>query len=154
MSDLIDEYSEYNEFASAWDGTDANETRMLWQLLDELDEEWVLVELPEWLAEEKVGFVDGATPTTFVGRIDRETDQAIRLADSATARQLMKPAQRIQNLEAGLENVGDDDPDRRQWLENRLQETRRELETREDVQGLSEEWLPKSQLRNVIRRVT
>lgn len=151
MGELITEYSEYEAFARAWDGTDETEARLLWQLLHELDDDAVLVQLPEWMADEKVGFVDGATPTTFVGRIDRVTDKAIRLAESAAARPLMKRAHRIQNLEDGIENVGDD-PDRRQWLEDRLRETRREFETREDVIGLSEAWLPKSQLRHVIRR--
>lgn len=152
MSDLIVEYSEYETFASEWDAADETEARMLWQLLAELDDDVVLVQLTEWVADEKVGFVDGATPTTFVGRIDQETDKAIRLVESAAARPLMKRAHRIQNLEDGIENVGDDDEDRRQWLEDRLRETRREFETREDVIGLSEAWLPKSQLRHVIRR--
>lgn len=153
MSDLIDGYSEYEVFAQAWSGADENETRMLWQLLEAIDEDEILVQLPEWLAEEKVGFVDGATPTMFVGRIDRESDKAIRVVDSAAARPLMKLAHRIHNVEAGIENVGDDDVERREWLENRLRGTRREFRNREDVPGLTDEWLPKSQLHHAARRV-
>lgn len=154
MSDLITGYSEYDVFAREWEGASENETRMLWQLLDELDDCEVLVRLPEWLAEEKVGFVDGTTPTTFVGRIDRETEKAIRFADSASARPLMKLAHRIHHLEEGIETVGDSDEDRREWLEQRLRRTRHEFRSREDVPSLSEEWLPKSQLRTAARRRT
>lgn len=125
---------------------------MLWQLLNELAEDEVLIRIPEWLAEENVGYVDGATPTTFVGRIERDTDKAIRFADSASARPLMRLAHRIQSLENGIENA-EDDEDRREWLDGRLQEKRQEFENRDDVPGLRDEWLPKSQLLHAVRRV-
>ena len=72
-----------------------SDTRMLWQLLGQLDPDEVLVQLPEWLAEERVGYVNGATPTAVVGRIERETEKAIRFSDSANARSLMKLVHRM-----------------------------------------------------------
>lgn len=170
MTDLITHYSDYDSFAREWHATDLDdhevdlqhardrghitedETRMLWQLLGELSRDELLIRIPEWLAKEKVGFVDGATPTIFVGRIDRETEKAIRFIDSASARPLMKLAHRISHFEEGIENVGGSDDDRRKWLERRLEAKRREFESRDDVPGLSEEWLPKSQLLDVVRR--
>ena len=170
MTDLITHYSDYDSFVREWHAAELNdhevdlqhardrglitedETRMLWQLLGELSKDELLIRIPEWLAEEKVGFVDGATPTIFVGRIDRETAKAIRFIDSASARPLMKLAHRIYHFEEGIENVGDSDDDRQKWLERRLKANRREFENRDDVPGLSEEWLPKSQLLNVVRR--
>ena len=158
----ISEYADYDTFAQEWHADDLgdvaledardsgllneDETRLLWQLLGQLGDDEVLIVIPEWLAEEKVGFVEGATPTTFVGRIERETKKAIHFIDSASARPLMKLAHRIHRLEDG------DTDDRREWLDNRLQELREEFENREDVAGLSEEWIPKSQLLHAIRR--
>lgn len=170
MTDLSTEYTDYDSFAREWhtdelkeaevtlqDARDRgliseDETRMLWQLLGQLQEDEVLIRIPEWLADEKVGYVDGRTPTTFVGHINRETEKAIQFTDSASARPLMKLAHRIHHFENGIENVGDTDQDRREWLERRLHQTRSEFESRENVTGLSEEWLPKSQLINIIRR--
>lgn len=147
MADLdITEYTTYAEFAGAWDASDTD-TRMLWQLLGQLDEEEVLIELPEWLAEEKVGFVDGATPTAFVGRIERDTEKAVRLADSASAQSLMKRAHRIHELEQTT-----DDPDRNEWLDRQLREHRRKFEKRTDAVTLKDEWLPKSQLQSIVQR--
>ena len=153
MTDLISEYTEYETFADDWDAPDETETRMLWHLLGELDTDEVLLELPEWLADEKVGFVDGATPTVFVGRIDRTTEKAVRVVDSAAARPLMKLAHRIHRFEVGLETGATDDAERREWLESHLHRTRREFEQRDDITGLVDEWLPKSQLVRVARRV-
>jgi hypothetical protein len=164
MADLgISEYSNYDEFVRERHADDLggvalddardrgllneDDTRLLWQLLGQLSEDEVLIEIPDWLAEEKVGYSDGATPTTFVGQIERETEKAIHLMDSASARPLMKLAHRIQHLEDG-----DTDEDRREWLDNRLHELREEFEQREDVTGVSEEWIPKSQLLHAIRR--
>jgi len=170
MTNLITAYSDYDAFARAWhadelaqhevtlrkarerDLIDEDSTRMLWQVLGELDEEEVLLRIPDWLAEEKVGYVDGATPTTFVGRIDRETEKAIRVVDSASARPLLKLANRIHHFKQGIEREKGADKDRREWLEQRLTAKRREFEDRDDIPGLAEEWLPKSQLRNVVQR--
>ncbi|MFC7157639.1 hypothetical protein ACFQPA_19615 [Halomarina halobia] len=130
-----------------------DETRLFWQLLGQLASNELLFRVPEWLAEEKVGFVEGGTPTVFVGRIERETDKAILVVESAAARPLAKLAHRIHHLEEALETLSDADPERRTWLAQRLETARREFEQREDVTGLREGWLPKSQLRTVIRRV-
>ena len=147
MADLnIVEYTTYKEFARAWDGSDTD-TRMLWQLLGQLDEDEVLVQIPDWLAEEKVGFVDGATPTVFVGRIERETEKAVLFSDLADARPLMKLAHRVDQLEQGP-----DDADRDDWLDERAEDHRRAFEERGDVVTIQDEWLPKSQLRHVVRR--
>lgn len=127
-------------------------TRQLWQLLGLLDEEELVVQLPEWLAEEKVGVTDRGPPTTFVGRLARETEKAILLEASAAARPLMSLAHRIHSLEDGLSHT-DDDHDRRDWLERRLQEKRTAFEDRDDVVGLRDEWLPKSQVELAVRRV-
>ena len=164
MTDLdISEYTTYDAFVRAWHSDDLgdvtlddaresgllneDETRLLWQLLGQLSDDEVLIEIPDWLADEKVGYVDGAPPTLFVGRIDRETEKAIHVVDSAAARPLMKLAHRIHHLEEG-----DTDDDRREWLENRLQELRDDFENRDDVTGLSEGWIPKSQLLHALRR--
>lgn len=121
MTDLdISEYTTYDAFVRAWHTDDLgdvtlddaresgllneDETRLLWQLLGQLSDDEVLIEIPDWLADEKIGYVDGATPTMFVGRIDRETEKAIHVVDSAAARPLMKLAHRIHHLEDG----GDD----------------------------------------------
>ncbi len=89
----------------------------------------------------------------FVGRIERETDKAILVAESAAARPLMKLAHRIHHLEDALETLSDADPERRTWLSHRRETARRAFEQREDVTDLREGWLPKSQLRTVIRRI-
>ena len=120
---------------------------MLWQLLGQLNPDEVLVQLPEWLAEEKVGYTDGATPTAFVGRIERDTEKAILLNDSADARSLMKLAHRMHQLEEG--NAASDS---REWLDERLADHRLAFKEREDTVPLQDEWLPKSQLRRVVRR--
>jgi len=55
MADLtITEYTTYEEFAREWDAPETD-TRMLWQLLGQLDEDEFLIEIPEWLAEENTG---------------------------------------------------------------------------------------------------
>jgi hypothetical protein len=143
----IQEVDSYEEFANEWDEGNENTTRLLWQLLCQLDDEEVLVQIPEWLAEEKAGYVDGAPPTEVVGRIERETEKAILLGDSAAARPLMKLAHRIHELERT-----EDDSDRNEWLDDRLAEHRQAFESREDVPELADGWLPKSQLQHVIRR--
>lgn len=124
MSELeIADYSDYEVFAREWQapggGDDDTAVRLRWQLLGQLAADELLVQLPEWLAEEKIGFVDGATPTEFIGRLDRETEQAIRFVESAAAPPLLKRAHRIHKLEEGIAGaLGDDD--RQAWLTDRL----------------------------------
>lgn len=147
MTDLdIQEVATSEEFAREWQGNETD-TRLLWQLLGQLDDDEVLVKIPEWLAEEKAGYVGSAPPTAVVGRIERETEKAILLEESAAARPLMKLAHRIHELE---QNEGD--PDRDDWLDNRLAEHRRAFEAREDIPELADGWLPKSHLQHVVRR--
>lgn len=115
MPDLeITDYCDYETFARVWQrdtGADTeSEPRLRWQLLGQLDDDELLIHIPEWLADENTGFIDGATPIEFVGRIDRETAQAIHFADSAAAPQLAQLAHRIHSLENGLENAAGDDP--------------------------------------------
>jgi len=59
----------------------------------------------------------------------------------------MKVAHRIHELERN-----EDDPDRNEWLDRQLRERRREFKERADAVALKDEWLPKSQLRHVVRR--
>ncbi|MFC4987409.1 hypothetical protein [Saliphagus infecundisoli] len=146
----IDEYGDYGQFAEDWKDDDVA-TQQVWQLLGQLEDDELLVQLPEWLAEQKVGFVDGATPTAFIGRITRDTDDAIQFSDAAAVPPLLKLAHRIHQLEEGIENAGDDDS-RREWLEDRLADNREPFEQREGVVGLAEEWLPKSQIERAVRR--
>lgn len=147
MADItITECATYEEFAKAWDGSESD-TRMLWQLLDQINPEEVLIQLPEWLAKEKAGYVEGSTPTAFVGRIERETEKAILFGESTDARSLMKLAHRIHQLEEGNATS-----DSREWVDERLADHRRAFEEREDAVPLKDEWLPKSQLRLVVRR--
>lgn len=150
-------FTDYDAFATAWTslGHDETSTEQHWALLAELGSEEVLVQVPEWLAEEKVGYVEGATPTTFVGRIDRETAKAIRLGDSAAARPLGRLVLRIHELEASIERLQsapDTEPRRLEWLRQRLGEKRSTAAAREEFPSLSDEWLPKSQLEFAGRR--
>ncbi|MFB6229272.1 MAG: hypothetical protein ABEH88_12110 [Halobacteriales archaeon] len=145
MTDLnVRAVATYEEFVQEWGDGD---TRLLWQLLGQFDDDEVLIQIPEWLAEDKAGYVDGAPPTEVVGRIERETEKAILLDDSAAARPLMKLAHRIHELE---QNEGD--PERNDWLDDRLAEHRQAFESREDVPELADGWLPKSQLQCVVQR--
>lgn len=140
------EVATHEEFTEVWPA-DGDESRLLWQLLEQLGEDEVLIRIPVWLAAEKAGFVDGAPPTEVVGRIARETEKAIQVDDAASARPLMKLAHRIHELERS-----EGDPDRDDWLDERLADHRRAFESREDVPTLADEWLPKSQLQTVVRR--
>jgi hypothetical protein len=148
MTELdIREVTSYEEFVREWGESNEDTTRLLWQLLGQLADDEVLVQLPEWLAEKKAGYVDGAPPTEVVGHIERETENAILLGDSAATRQLMKLAHRIHQLEQN-----ENDPERNDWLDDRLAEHREAFREREDVPELADEWLPKSQLQSVVRR--
>jgi hypothetical protein len=166
MVDLeIQEFDDYDDFVREWhadelevslkeardqDLINEDKTRLRWQLLGQLDNDELLIQIPEWLAEQKIGFVDGKPPTEFIGRIDRETEKAILVTDSAAARSLTKLAHRIHQLENNIDNADDDD--RRDWMENRLQQVRDRFESRDDATVLSEEWLPKSQIQLAVRR--
>lgn len=70
------EYSTYEAFTEAHSqhGVAETDQPLVWALLTELDPEAVFIRLPRWLADEKVGYTDGGTPTTFVGRGLRATD--------------------------------------------------------------------------------
>lgn len=162
-------FETYDEFAEEWhEGTlsdtdttleEARErgllneqgTRQLWHVLALLDEDELVVQLPEWLAAEKMGSTERTTPTLFVGRLARETEKAILLEDSAAAQPLMSIAHRIHSLEDGLSNTDDDD-DRRGGLASRLREQREAFSARNGMVGLHDEWIPKSQLRLAIQR--
>lgn len=146
MSELtIEKYADYESFAAAWDDP-AKETRMTWELLEQIDDDEVLVELPQWLADENVGYTQGSVPTAFVGRIATESDEAIQLSDSAAARSIRKLAHRISQLE---QNDTDEDDD---WLNDRLAEHRAEFSERDDAVSLADEWLPKSAIVRAIQR--
>lgn len=126
-------------------------TRQLWQLLGLLDDDELVIQLPEWLATEKVGPTERATPTLFVGRVARETEKAVLIEDSAAAQPLMSLAHRIHSLEDGLSNTADDD-DRHGWLASRLRENLEAIRAREGMVSLRDEWIPKSQVRLAIQR--
>ena len=169
MTDLITEYADYDVFARKLHLETLNdrdvsleearergllneqETRQLWQLLGLLEEDALLIQLPEWLADEKIGLTDRATPTLFVGRISRETEDAILFEGSAAARPLLPLAHRIHSLENGLETTAAD-TDRQERLENRLRDHRQTFENRDDALSLADEWLPKSQLITAVQR--
>lgn len=169
MTDLITEYADYDSFARVWHSdtlTDydvsleearerglLNEqrTRKLWQLLELLGTDELFIQLPDWLADEKVEVADRATPTMFVGRISRETEDAILFKESAAARPLIELAHRIHSLEKGIGNTGAD-TDRQERSENRIQDLYQQFRNRDDLPGLSDEWLPKSQLITAIQR--
>lgn len=169
MADLITEYADYDSFARAGhSGTladydvsleearergllDEQRTRQLWQLLGLLGTDELLVRLPEWLAEEKVEATDRATPTMFVGRISRETEDAILFEESAAARPLMGLAHKIHSLERGIGNTGAG-TDRREQSEDRLRDYYQQFRDRDDLPSLSDEWLPKSQLVTALQR--
>ena len=166
MADLkIQEFDDYDEFVQEWYAKELDvpleearnqslinedETRLLWQLLGQLENNEILIQIPQWLADQKVGFVNGTTPTEFVGRIDRETEKAILFIDSASTRSLTKLAHRIHQLETSIDHANDDD--RRDWMENRLQQVQERFESRDNATALSEEWLPKSQIQRAVRR--
>ncbi len=141
----VETVATYEVFADRWAASD-QENRLYWQLLGQLEPNELLVRIPEWLAEEKVGYVDGAVPHAIIGRIDRETAQAIKLADAVGAPSLLKLAHSIHELER------DEGTDRNEWLDRRLAEHRQSFANREGAPRLADPWLPKSQLELAIRR--
>lgn len=161
----IQKFDDYDDFVQEWHAGELDvpleearnrslinedKTRLLWQLVGQLENDELLIQIPQWLADQKVGFIDGTTPTEFIGRIDRETDKAILFADSASAQSLTKLAHRIHQLESSIEDTDDDD--RYEWMVNRLQQVQERFESRDDATTLSEEWLPKSQIQLAVRR--
>lgn len=165
----IHTFETYDGFAAEWhagtlSGTDIsleeardrgllNEqgTRQLWQLLGRLEADELVIQLPEWLASERVGSTVRTTPTLFVGRLARETEKAILLENSAAAQPLISIAHRLHALEDGLSNTADDD-DRLGGLERRLRAQQEAFSAREGMVGLGDDWLPKSQIRLAIQR--
>mgnify|MGYP000046419427 FL=1 len=141
----IETYTSYEAFATDWDGS-AKETRMTWQLLDQIDDDKILIELPQWLADENVGYTRGAVPTAFVGRIEAESEQAIHFADSAAAKSLRKLAHRITQLEQS-DNADQDD-----WVDDRLADHQEQFNNQDDAVSLNEEWLPKAEILHAIKR--
>ena len=137
----IQTYTAYEEFAADWAAPD-KETRMTWQLLEQIDEDEVLVELPQWITDENVGYTQGSVPTAFVGRIATESDEAIQLADSAAARSIRKLAHSISQLEQNDSDKQDD----------RLVEHREEFNQRDDAVSLNDEWFPKSAIVQAVKR--
>jgi hypothetical protein len=169
VTNLITEYADYDSFARAWHSDtladydvsleearkrgllNEQKTRQLWQLLGLLGTDGLVIQLPDWLAGEKVGVTDRATPTMFVGRISRETEDAILFKESAAAQPLMGLAHTIHSLEKGLENT-ETDTDRHERSEKRLRDHYQQFRNRDDLPTLSDEWLPKSQLITAVQR--
>ena len=106
----------------------------------------MLVELPQWLADQNVGYTQGSVPTAFVGQIAAESDEAIQLADSAAARSIRKLAHRISQLEQSDSDEQDD------WLDDRLAEHCEEFNQRDDAVSLNDEWIPKPAIVQVVKR--
>ena len=169
MTDLTTDYADYESFARRWHAEtlddrgvsleearkrgllNEQDTRHLWQLLGLLGEDDLFVQIPEWLAEEKLRDTDRVIPTMFVGHVTRETEDAILFENSAPARPLMRLAHGIDSIERGIGNTGADDT-RREELEGRLRKKRRKVANRDDAPILSDEWLPKSQLMTAVQR--
>jgi hypothetical protein len=144
----VDIYTDYEEFIREYPASETN-ARMLWDLLGQISDDELLIKLPEWLAEEKVGYVEGSVPTEFVGKIEEETNDAIKFTDASAARSLMKLAHRIHRLEQNEHARAEDE-----WSQQRLEEHRRRFEVRDGAETLQDEWLPKSQLSHVVKRRT
>ncbi|UTF55802.1 hypothetical protein [Natronosalvus rutilus] len=169
MADLITEYADYDSFARAWHSDtladydvsleearergllNEQKTRQLWQLLGLLGTDELFIQLPDWLANEKVEDTARTTPTMFVGCISRETEDAILFKESAAARPLMGLAHKIHSLEKGIENT-EVDTDRHERSENRLRDHYQQFGNRDDLPTLSDDWLPKSQLITAVQR--
>jgi hypothetical protein len=142
----VDMYSDFEEFCREYPATETD-ARMLWDLLGQVSDDKLLIKLSDWVAEEKVGFVEGSVPTEFVGQIEEETNDAIKFSDAFAARSIMKLAHRIHRLE---QNEGDRDGG--DWSNRRLQEHRQRFEERGEAETLQDEWLPKSQISHVVKR--
>ncbi|MDG5821610.1 hypothetical protein [Natronococcus sp. A-GB7] len=169
MANLITEFADYDSFAREWHSDtltdydvsleDARErgllneqkTRQLWQLLGLLDTGELFIQLPEWLAIEKVGSKDRTTSTMFVGYVSRETEDAILFKESAAAQPLLQLAHKIHSLEKGVANT-EADTDRHERSEKRLREHYQKFSNRDNLPSLSDEWLPKSQLITAVQR--
>ncbi|WP_435102524.1 hypothetical protein [Halarchaeum sp. P4] len=170
MVALITEYDGYDAFVREWhsetltddDGSledarsrgllNEQKSRHIWQLLGLLDPDELLIQLPEWLADEKGEPTERTTPIMFVGTITRETDDAILFENAAAAQPLMQLAHKIHSLEKGIANKGGD-TDSHERLTTQLEDHRQQFGDRDSLPGLSDEWLPKSQLVTAVRRV-
>lgn len=147
----VDEYADFETFTREWEHDDETTTKLIWQLLGELSDDELLIKLTAWVADEKVGYTESSTPTAFVGQIEGESEKAIRFADATAAKPLARLAHRMASLRDGLETTEPGD-ERQDWLENRLDDKRKQFQNREDMVGLQEEWLPKSQILAAVRR--
>lgn len=141
----VDIYTDFAEFRREYPAAETD-ARMLWDLLGQISNDELLIKLPEWLAEKKVGYVEGSVPMEFVGRIEEETGDAIKFTDASAARPLMKLGHRIDRLEQNEHKHDQND-----WSSRRLREHRRRFEEREGAE-LQDEWIPKSQLSRVVKR--
>jgi len=57
----IEEYRVFETFSDDWAASETD-TRMFWQLLGQLDDDELLIKIPNWLAEENTGYVGRDTP--------------------------------------------------------------------------------------------
>lgn len=152
MTNIVSIFSNFDDFAQNWhEDQRETELKMRWQLLTELQPDELLFVIPDWLAEEKLGYVAGSVPTEFIGQIDRRTEKAVLLSNATASGRLMKLVHRIRNLEDGLSRDSLD-ADRREWLETRLKETREEFMNRYQDGGFQDTWIPKSQIKLATRR--
>ena len=151
MAELpVQAYSTYEAFAQEQSEHFTDTTLpQVWALLCELDADQLFIRIPRWLADQKIGFIDGGTPTDFIGRIDRETGKAVLFTESMSARSLFRQAHLIQHMEQRLTDLSD--ADQRSRVESRLQTHREEFTTRPEHPALDEEWLPKSQIELALR---
>lgn len=146
----VTEVATFDEFLEAWGDSetalDETQLRLLWQLIGQLDEDELLVRIPKWLAEDRAAHGTGAAPTAIVGRMARETEKAVLLEESFEATKLTTIAHSIDRLERD-EGAGD----RNEWLDRRLAEHRQTWAGRYDEPGLTDGWLPKSQILKAVR---
>ena len=146
----IQTYAIYEDFAQEHsDQFTDTDLPQVWALLCELDADQLFIRIPRWLADQKIGFFDGGTPTDFIGQIDRETDKAVLFTDSMSAQSLFRQAHLIQHMEQRLTELSD--ADQRSRVESRLEKHREEFTTRPEHPALDEEWLPKSQIELALR---
>lgn len=162
VGELIIECADYESFTREWHANalddarghgslDERDIRYLWVLLDLLDEDRVVIHIPDWLSEKKLDVSARDNFNIFVGPVSRETEDALFFENAEAARPLMQFAHRIRSLENGIENtkVGDD---RRASLETQLRDKRRNFENRDGGLGLTRTWIPKSQIISAVQR--
>ena len=152
MAELsVQAYATYETFAQEHsDHFSATDLPQVWALLCELDTDQLFIRIPRWLADQKIGFIDGGTPMDFIGRVDRETEKAVLFVESMPARSLFRQAHLIQHMDQRLADLSDSD--RRSRVKSRLEKHRAEFTTRPEHPVFDEEWLPKSQIDLALRR--